>query len=182
MLFAEWTLITCPWQHVRPKRPECRIFLLSLLQVGNFKPVSLNKTEICFATKRMVFHSNLLSVLLCCVTGASPNLWANDWKLFHGLLYAQSKGKAEEAVKSAGFAYVTIMRPGLLQRGTLARGMEPIAAKIIPSIPVSHVAAAMIADSLAFHDGKKQGETLKVFEMKEMQNYAKEIMKNSNGG
>jgi hypothetical protein len=36
--------------------------------------------------------------------------WANDFPLFHGLLYAKTKGLAEEAVKAQGFANVALWR------------------------------------------------------------------------
>ena len=37
--------------------------------------------------------------------------------------YAKTKGQAEEAVKGQGFPYATIMRPGMLERGEMARGV-----------------------------------------------------------
>ncbi len=47
--------------------------------------------------------------------------------------------QAEEAVKASGFAYATIMRPGLLERGQMARGLEKAVAKVWSSVPVSKV-------------------------------------------
>jgi oxidoreductase len=104
--------------------------------------------------------------------GASPGLWASDWKPFHGLLYAKTKGLAEEAVKAQGFALSTIMRPGLMERGALTRGAEKIYAKLVNSVPAAQVAKAMIADAEGFHSGAASAEKrVEVFEMKDIQRY-----------
>lgn len=42
-------------------------------------------------------------------------------------------------MKSQGFKFVTIMRPGLLERGDKARGLEKTWAKFMSSVPVSQV-------------------------------------------
>ncbi len=58
-----------------------------------------------------VSHFSLLTS-----TGAKPSMWANDWKITHGLLYLKVKGDAEEAVKAQQFARTSIFRPGWLAR------------------------------------------------------------------
>ena len=113
-----------------------------------------------------VRHFSLVSAV-----GANPGLWASDWKPFHGLLYSQTKGKAEEAVKSEGFAYTTILRPGFLERGDLARGVENFFSKIVSSVAVSHVAAVMISDAEKFADSGNNDGGVEVLSMKEIQDY-----------
>eukprot|EP00878_Enallax_costatus_P044876 GHUV01053650.1.p1 GENE.GHUV01053650.1~~GHUV01053650.1.p1 ORF type:complete len:209 (+),score=94.39 GHUV01053650.1:36-662(+) len=102
--------------------------------------------------------------------GANAAIPANDWKLFHGLLYSKTKGLAENAVTSQGFARAAIFRPGMLDRGDKARGIEKIFMPIMGSIRVSDVAKVMIADAEAFKAGKASGTA--VFEMKALQQAA----------
>ena len=45
--------------------------------------------------------------------------------------------QAEEAVKAQRFPYASILRPGLLERGELARGMEKAVARLMSSVKVS---------------------------------------------
>lgn len=45
--------------------------------------------------------------------------------------------QAEEAVKAQRFPYASILRPGLLERGELARGMEKVVARVMSSVKVS---------------------------------------------
>lgn len=47
--------------------------------------------------------------------------------------------QAEEAVKAARFPCATILQPGMLDRGELARGPEKWALKVMSSVPVSQV-------------------------------------------
>lgn len=46
--------------------------------------------------------------------------------------------QAEEAVKAQRFPYASILRPGLLERGELARGMEKAVARVMSSVKVSN--------------------------------------------
>lgn len=79
--------------------------------------------------------------------GANAGLWASDLKPFHGLLYAKTKGMAEQAVISQSFPRVSIFRPGMLERGDVARPGEKIFSKVMNSIPVADVARVMILDA-----------------------------------
>ena len=109
--------------------------------------------------------------------GANPNVWTSDLSPFHGLLYMKVKGLAEEAAKAQGFAYTTLMRPGMLERGELTRPLERMFMRLTPSVPASGVAAVMIRDAEAFHaKGAAAGDKeVRVYEMKEIQRLAKEL-------
>ncbi|KAL4451875.1 hypothetical protein ABPG75_007537 [Micractinium tetrahymenae] len=140
-----------------------------------FKKVDLHYVE---AAARAAAAAGVPHFSLVSAQGARAGLWASDLKPFHGLLYAKTKGLAEEAAKAAGFAYTTIMRPGLLERGELARGLEKVVAKVLSSVAVSKVAAVMIADAERWHDARRGGSgeaagqaAVKVFEMGEIQKY-----------
>ena len=85
--------------------------------------------------------------------------------------------QAEEFVKSQGFKYATVARPGLLERGDAARGVEKVFAKLVSSVGVSQVARALVGDAQAFHAAAGAAcpsSPVKVFEMKEIQNYGKQ--------
>ncbi len=119
------------------------------------------------ASKAGVPHFGLVSAV-----GANPNLWANDWKPFHGLLYSKTKGLAEEAIKAQNFSHVTITRPGMLERGDLSRFGEKFWSNFISSVPTSKVAAVMIADAEKFA-ASSGGEVdkVKVLSLKEICNF-----------
>ena len=70
----------------------------------------------------------------------------------HGLLYSKTKGEAEQAVIAAGFPAVTIMRPGLIERGEKARAAEKIYSKIVGSVPASQIASVMIKEAERVHE------------------------------
>lgn len=99
--------------------------------------------------------------------GSSASVPACDLKLFHGLLYMKTKGRAEEAVKAEGFDRVSIFRPGLLDRGELARGIEKLGMKLGSSIKVSDVAKLLILDAT-----RPDPQPLGVFEMGNMKTAA----------
>jgi len=104
--------------------------------------------------------------------GANANLWASDWKVFHGLLYAKTKGLAEKSIQDQNFSYVTIMRPGLLERGELDRPLEKVYGKILTSVPVSKVAAVLIADAEKFAVGSVESNNkVKIWSMKDICNF-----------
>jgi oxidoreductase len=119
------------------------------------------------AKKAGVPHFGLVSA-----QGANANLWASDWKLFHGLLYAKTKGLAEESIKGQNFSYVTILRPGLLNRGGTDRTLEKVWSKVVSSVPVSKVAAVLIADAEKFAvGGVAVDEKVKIWNMTEICNF-----------
>lgn len=66
--------------------------------------------------------------------------------------------QAEEAVKSQGFAYTTILRPGLLARGDKARTAERAFSFLLKGVPVSQVAHVAVQDSTSFHAAKGGGK------------------------
>lgn len=103
--------------------------------------------------------------------GANAGLWSSDFKPFHGLLYSQTKGRAEEAVKAQGFSFVSIMRPGLLERGDLTRGPEKLYGKLMGSVPCSQVAAVMIAEAERFADSGSSDGGVKTWTMKDIQSF-----------
>lgn len=47
---------------------------------------------------------------LVTAAGSNANIWACDFAPFHPLLYARTKGLAEEVVKRQGFASVSVFR------------------------------------------------------------------------
>ena len=90
-----------------------------------------------------------------------------------GLLALQ----AEQAAKSLHLPYTTIVRPGLLERGELARGLEKLSSKLLSSVAVSQVARVMLADAERWHEARGPAAAgaepeVKVFEMGDLQNYA----------
>lgn len=101
--------------------------------------------------------------------GSNANLWANNWGMFHMLLYPQTKGRAEEAVKQQGFASALIYRPGLLNRGDKSRGIEKMMLRLSDGIPVAGVAKLMIAGA-----EEPNRPTVATYEMSEMLRALKE--------
>lgn len=49
-------------------------------------------------------------------------------------LYPQTKGEVEENIKKLEFERTSIFRPGLINRGELARTVESIAGYLLPSV------------------------------------------------
>ena len=89
--------------------------------------------------------------------------------------------QAEESVKGLGFPFVSIFRPGLLDRGSKARTGESLFSAIVSSVKVADVAKVMVADAEdAAAVGPTQGAAAAVrpaiclFEMKEIKLAAKE--------
>jgi len=72
--------------------------------------------------------------------GASPGIWANDWKISHGLLYLKVKGDAEAAVLDLKFPRTSIFRPGFLARDGDTGGF-------VSKLDVRDLAAAMLYDA-----------------------------------
>lgn len=91
--------------------------------------------------------ANARHFALVSAQGANPSIPANDWSIFHGLLYSKVKGQAEEAVKAAGFESVTIARPGMLDRGEKARPLERRLAHVLSSVHAATVAKALISSA-----------------------------------
>ncbi|KAJ0395686.1 hypothetical protein P43SY_002479 [Pythium insidiosum] len=74
---------------------------------------------------------------LLTATNANKNSW---------FLYPQTKGEAEDNITKLAFPRTGIFRPGLLNRGELARSVEKIGLYFIPSITATAVAKGMVAD------------------------------------
>jgi hypothetical protein len=51
-------------------------------------------------------------------------------------LYPKTKGEAEDAIKAIGFNHTTILRPGLLDRGSEARSVEKFASWFVSGTKV----------------------------------------------
>jgi len=66
--------------------------------------------------------------------GSNKNSW---------FLYPQTKGQAEENVNAFNFTTTVVWRPGLLDRGEQARGVEKAAMFILSGMPVATVGRAM---------------------------------------
>lgn len=80
--------------------------------------------------------------------------------------------QAEEAVRAEGFPAVGIFRPGLLDRGAAARAGERLFIRLVSSVPVAGVAAAMLADAEKFLTGAGRPAGVRVFEMASIQKAA----------
>eukprot|EP01062_Namystynia_karyoxenos_P070026 TRINITY_DN65400_c0_g1_i1.p2 TRINITY_DN65400_c0_g1~~TRINITY_DN65400_c0_g1_i1.p2 ORF type:complete len:257 (+),score=101.23 TRINITY_DN65400_c0_g1_i1:58-771(+) len=75
---------------------------------------------------------------LVTATGADPKSFID---------YNQTKGKCEEAVRALHFPTTSVWRPGLLNRGELARGGEKVARCIgVPDIDVRVIGQAIARD------------------------------------
>ena len=61
------------------------------------------------------------------------------------LSYARTKGMAEEGVIALGFPRTSIWRPGLLDRGGRARGVEKVGLALAGGLPVRAVASAIVS-------------------------------------
>lgn len=71
--------------------------------------------------------------------------------------------QAEEAVKAAGFPFISIYRPGLLDRSNTAepRGLEVLASKVFSKLPCAALAKAIVNDAEArLQEGAPQGVKL----------------------
>lgn len=86
---------------------------------------------------------------LVSASGANAALPAPHFVGLHPLLYSQTKGAAEEAVRAAGFESASAYRPGLLSRGAKARTIEKVLAfvPVVPRIAVADVARVAVADA-----------------------------------
>ena len=90
-------------------------------------------------------------------------------------LKCSSTLQAEEAVKSQHFASTFIFRPGLLDRGDKARGVEKWASKVLNSTSVKDIATAMVLEAEAGHTG------VHVYEGSDIGQAAKGISEESRG-
>ncbi|KAL4139900.1 hypothetical protein PRNP1_015329 [Phytophthora ramorum] len=61
-------------------------------------------------------------------------------------LYPQTKGEVEESIKQLSFERTSIFRPGLIDRGELARTVESIAGYLLPSVTTHAIARGMLVD------------------------------------
>ena len=73
-------------------------------------------------------------------------------------------------MKSQAFSYATFMRPGMLDRGAMARPMEKLFSSMMPSVKASRVAEVMVTDAEKFHSGAAPGG-VKEFSMKDIQQF-----------
>ncbi len=119
---------------------------------------------------RLAKASGVGSFGLVSAQGANKNVWASDLKLFHGLLYAKSKGLAEELVTAQDFPNTVILRPGLMRRGPATRFGEKLGAWILPSVDVEQVAKAMIVATAegARRQGVAVDRTVRIMEMRDI--------------
>ncbi|ETO35937.1 hypothetical protein RFI_01123 [Reticulomyxa filosa] len=77
--------------------------------------------------------------------GANANVWANEWKIGHGLYYLKIKGLIENEIIDMKFPRTSIFRPGVLERPNTDRWAEK--AVFFPKTHVATVATAMIIDA-----------------------------------
>lgn len=137
---------------------------------GGFRHVDLDMVA---AAAKASKNASVRHFSLVSAQGASASCWYNDWKLFHPLLYVATKGQAEEAVKALDFSYLTVVRPGILERGDFTRSAERWALRLLPfmsSISTATLAGVMIEDAVACHEGRRESQPVKTYEMKELLN------------
>ena len=72
--------------------------------------------------------------------GSNSNIWSNDWKISHPLLYFKVKGDAEQAVIKQKFKRTSIFRPGYLARDGDTGGL-------MTKLDVRDLAAIIIYDA-----------------------------------
>jgi oxidoreductase len=99
---------------------------------------------------------------LVSASGANSALPAPHFVGLHPLLYSQTKGAAEDAVRAGGFESASAYRPGLLSRGAKARAIERALAllPVVPRIRVADVARVAVADAercLSLKEGEARG-------------------------
>lgn len=113
---------------------------------------------------------------LVTAAGANAKVWAADFAPLHPLLYARTKGEAEQAVLSERIPATSIFRPGLLDRGDAARGMEKMmfSLGLFSSIKVEDVARCMVLDAerRLGPSSKDEPDGWVVYEMKPLQKAA----------
>ncbi|KAG2494954.1 hypothetical protein HYH03_006889 [Edaphochlamys debaryana] len=100
------------------------------------------------ASARLAKAAGAKQFSLVSAQGANAKLPANDWGIFHALLYSKTKGLAEQAAIDQGFARASIFRPGMMDRGHKIRAGEKLGVKILTAIDVKDVARLMILDAL----------------------------------
>jgi hypothetical protein len=66
-----------------------------------------------------------LTAIIVVTQGADKDSW---------FLYPQTKGEVEENVKQLGFERTSIFRPGMIDRGELARTVEVIGSYILSTV------------------------------------------------
>lgn len=79
--------------------------------------------------------------------GSNPNVWANDFIVFHALLYMKTKGLAEQAVIKQGFERVSIFRPSTLDRGDQMRPFEKLIIGMTGAHNLSELASSIVMDA-----------------------------------
>lgn len=93
-------------------------------------------------------------------------------------LYMQTKGKIEEDSKKLNFDYLSIFRPGFLNRGVEKRWVETIAAWFVKGICVSDVAKSMRieAENVVKNRSKEENKEpeVKLYTNKEINDMCKE--------
>jgi oxidoreductase len=73
-------------------------------------------------------------------------------------LYMSVKGKVEDALRAMKWPHLTILQPGMLDRPNSQRIIERIAASIIPALPVSTLACAMMRNAIAQAQADKSAD------------------------
>ncbi|EGZ07286.1 hypothetical protein PHYSODRAFT_348186 [Phytophthora sojae] len=71
-------------------------------------------------------------------------------------LYPQTKGEVEENIKKLEFERTSIFRPGLINRGELARTVESIAGYLLPSVTTRAIAKGILVDYESGSEGLKE--------------------------
>ena len=81
--------------------------------------------------------------------GANAGSYVDPWEALHPLLYMQTLGRKEQAMRSASFEQLSIFRPGMLNRLKGERMWENVVNRLGLGLRVDTLAAAMERDGAA---------------------------------
>ncbi|KAM9997773.1 hypothetical protein ACTFIY_007415 [Dictyostelium cf. discoideum] len=110
-------------------------------------------------------ESGVRSMHLLSSAGSNPNSF---------FLYTKVKGEIEENMKKEGFHYLSIFRPGFLDRGVGDRWVENVIIKVVSSMKVSTLAKAMRIEAENELLNSPPSNTVKIYSNKEINEIAGE--------
>jgi len=109
-------------------------------QAGSDEAFRLVDLEYVKRAAKLASEAGTSNASLVSSMGANANSW---------FLYPKTKGQAENALKALPFVHVNIYRPGVLDRGSLARFGEKFGGLFLGKIKVDVVAQAMLAQEIS---------------------------------
>ena len=120
---------------------------------GGFKLAEVNASA---TAARRALDAGVRHASLVSAVGANARIWVDPWELVHPLLYARTLGQKELAMRGAqpsgggaGFASLSIFRPGMLDRLMGDRIHEVLINALGIGLRVDALAGAMVLDAEA---------------------------------